>query len=92
MDRDGSQAQDPVLAKRARILHWTEVGQRVAYVCFALSVVVFVIAFIAQFPPWTVSVIVGLIVVGSVVFIPAVILGHAAKAADREDRGETSHY
>lgn len=52
----------------------------------------FVIAFIAQFPPWTVSVIVGLIVVGSVVFIPAVILGHAAKAADREDRGETSHY
>mgnify|MGYP000957836365 CR=1 FL=1 len=32
MDRDGSQAQDPVLAKRARILHWTEVGQRVARV------------------------------------------------------------
>ena len=40
MDRDGSQAQDPVLAKRARILHWTEVGQRVAYLCFALSVTV----------------------------------------------------
>ncbi len=83
---------DPVLIRRAAILRWSDLGQRVAYLCFGASVVLFVVAVIAQVPPGTGTVIVGLLVVGSVIFIPAVILGYAAKAADKEDRGEKFGY
>lgn len=83
---------DPVLARRAAILHWSDLVQRIAYMCFGASVVIFVVAFVAQFPTWTVTAVVALLVVGSVLFIPAVVLGYAAKAADKEDRGERSHY
>lgn len=79
---------DPVLAKRAAILHWSAVGQRIAYMCFGASVVIFVVAFIAQFPTWMVTLIVALLVVGSVVFIPAVIFSYGAKAADKEEAGQ----
>ena len=72
---------DPVVIRRAAILHCSDLAQRVAYLCFGLSVVVFVVAFIAQFPAWTVTTIIGLMVVGSVLFVPAVVLGYAAKAA-----------
>ncbi|UDY37299.1 hypothetical protein [Dermatobacter hominis] len=84
------QPVDPVLARRAAVLRWSDLGQRVAYLCFGLAVVVFVVAFIAQFPAWTVVVIVGLMAVGSVLFVPAVIFGYAAKAAEKEERGESS--
>lgn len=83
---------DPVVMRRAAILKWSDLGQRVAYLCFAASMVVFVIGFITQFPAWVVTVIVALLVVGSVIFIPAVILGYAAKAADKEERGEKFGY
>ena len=86
------QPLDPVLVRRAAVLRWSDLGQRVAYLCFGLAVVVFVVAFIAQFPAWTVVVIVGLMAVGSVLFIPAVIFGYAAKAAEKEERGEGSGY
>jgi hypothetical protein len=90
--RSPEDPSDPVLVKRAAVLRWSELGQRVAYLCFGLAVVVFVVAFIAQFPPWTVAVIVGLLAVGSVVFIPSVIFHYAAKAAEKEERGEGSGY
>ncbi|MBS1837505.1 MAG: hypothetical protein JST64_07390 [Actinobacteria bacterium] len=83
---------DPVLARRAAILKWSDLAQRVAYVCFGASIVVFVIAFVAQFPTWTVTTVVALLAVGSILFIPAVVLGYAAKAADKEDRGEKWGY
>jgi hypothetical protein len=54
--------------------------------------VLFVIGFIAQFPTWLVTVVVALMVVGGIVLIPAIILGYAAKAADKEDRGEPWSY
>lgn len=83
---------DPILAKRAAILRRSGLAQRVAYLCFGASIVVFVIAFIAQFPAWMVTAVIGLLAIGSVLFIPAVILGYAAKAADKEDRGEKWGY
>lgn len=91
-ERPAPEQTDPVLVRRAAIIRWSDLGQRVAYLCFGLSVVVFVVAFIAQFPAWTVTTIVGLLVVGSVLFIPAVIFSYAAKAADKEDRGEKFGY
>jgi hypothetical protein len=83
---------DPVLARRERIRRLCDLGQRVGYSCFALAVVLFVVAFIAQFPSWLVTVIIAAMVVGSLVLAPAIVLGYGVKAADAEDRGEKFGY
>lgn len=83
---------DPVLERRERIRRWSELGRRVGYGSFALAVVLFVVAFVAQFPGWLVSLVIGALVVGSVTLPPAIVFGYGVKAADAEDRGEPFGY
>ena len=78
--------------RRTAILRWCDLGQRFGYLCFGGAVLLFVVGFVVQFPAWLVDVIIGLMVVGSIVLLPAIILGYAAKAADKEERGEPSRY
>ena len=87
-----SDPTDPVLVRRAAVLRWCDLGQRAGYLCFGASVVLFVIGFVIQFPGWLVTVIIVLMVAGSVVLLPAIILGYAAKAAEKEERGEKFGY
>lgn len=79
-------ADDPVLARRARIARFVGIGQRVGYSAFALAVVVFVIGFAVGFSPAAVAVIVAALVLGSVVLAPAIVFGYGVKAAEREER------
>ncbi len=83
---------DPVLARRERIRTLSDLGQRVGYSCFAIAVVLFVIAFIAQFPSWLVTVIIAAMVVGSLVLAPSIVFAYGVKAADADDRGEKFGY
>jgi hypothetical protein len=83
---------DPVLERRAKLLRMTKVGQRFGYGCFGLAMVLFVIALATQLPTWLVTLIMVLMVAGSVVLLPAIILSYGAKAADKEDRGEPFSY
>jgi hypothetical protein len=82
-----SNDNDPVLARRARLARLAETGQRVGYGCFGVAIVVFVIGAIRGFSDVTVTVVVTALAVGSVTLAPAIVLGYAAKAADREERG-----
>ena len=82
----------PVLRHRARVVRLSSLGRRVGYLCFAGSMAVFFVGLALQFPVWTVTTIVALMLVGSVVLVPAIILGYGAKAADKEDRGEPWSY
>ncbi len=83
---------DPVLERRERIRRWSDLGKRVGYSCFAVAVVLFVVAFIAQFPSWLVTLIVAAMVLGSIALPPAIVFGYGVKAADAEDRGEPFGY
>lgn len=83
---------DPVLERRERIRRWSDLGKRIGYSCFAAAVVLFVVAFIAQFPSWLVTMIVAAMVLGSIVLPPAIVFGYGVKAADAEDRGEPFGY
>lgn len=83
---------DPVLARRERIRRLAELGQRIGYSCFALAVVLFVVAFIVQFPAWLVTIIIAAMVVGSLVLAPSIVFAYGVKAADAEDRGEKFGY
>jgi hypothetical protein len=86
------QHEDPVLRRRTQVLRLTSLGQRFGYACFAMAMVLFFVGLVAQFPQWTVTTIVVLIVGGSVVLLPSIIFSYAAKAADKEDRGEPFGY
>ena len=83
---------DPVLARRERIRMLSDLGQRVGYSCFALAVVLFVVAFIAQFPSWLVAVIIAAMIVGSLVLRRRSSSWYGVKAADVDDRGEKFGY
>ena len=77
---------DPVRARRARIARAVEVAQRVGYGLFGVAVVGFVVGFAVGFDGAHVAVVVTALLVGSAVLAPAIVLGYAVKAAEREDR------
>lgn len=79
-------AADPVRARRARIARAVEVAQRLGYALFGVAVVAFVVGFATGFDGVTVTIVVAALLVGSVVLAPAIVLGYAVKAAEREDR------
>ena len=79
-------SRDPVRAQRIRIARAAALGQRVGYGLFGVAVVAFVVGAIAGFSGAVVALVVATLVVGSVVLAPAIVLGFAARAAEREDR------
>jgi hypothetical protein len=81
-----SGAVDPIAARRARFARLAELGQRTGYACFAVAMAVFFVGVVADFTGPIVGVVVAALVVGSIVLAPAIILGYAVKAAEREDR------
>ena len=78
--------RDPTLAKRARIAHLVELGQRVGYSLFGIAIVAFVLGFAAGFDGVVRTVIVASLVVGSIILAPAIVFGYGVKAAERDDR------
>jgi hypothetical protein len=68
------------------MLRLAEAGQRAGYACFGLAVVVFTVGAIRGFTSLSVTVVVAALVAASVTLAPAIVLGYAAKAAEREER------
>lgn len=83
---------DPVLERRERIRKLCELGSKIGYSCFGVAMLLFVVAFIADFPSWIVTIIIAAMVLGSVTLLPAIVFGYGVKAADAEDRGEKFGY
>jgi hypothetical protein len=77
---------DPVRARRKQIAHWTLIANRVGYLLFALAIALFVIAFAVGFSSTMSTLIIASLVSGSILLAPAIVLGYAVKAAERDDR------
>jgi hypothetical protein len=77
---------DPVRARRAQLARLADLGQKLGYGLFAAAIVAFVVAAVVGFSGAWVAVIVGAMVTGSIVLAPAIVVGFAARAAEREDR------
>jgi hypothetical protein len=90
--QDDGSGTDPVIVRRERIRRLVEFGRRIGYSCFATAMVLFVAAFLLDFPSALVSIIVGCLVVGTITLPPAIVFGYGIKAADAEDRGEKFGY
>lgn len=79
-------AADPVRQQRARVAQLAAVGKRVGFALFGGAMVVFVVGLLTTFSDAVADTVVACLVVGSVVLAPAIILGYATKAAERQDR------
>lgn len=73
-------------ARRRRIAHWTLLANRIGYLMYAAAIALFVMAFAFGFKGLLVTLITVFLIVGSVLLAPAIILGYAIKAAERDDR------
>jgi hypothetical protein len=78
---------DPVLVRRARIARAVSVGQRVGYGLFGVAVVAFFYGLATDFTGGVGTTIIAALLVGSLILAPAIVLGYAVKAAEREDQG-----
>jgi hypothetical protein len=77
---------DPVRARRAQWAKAASIGQRVGYTLFLAAVVGFFTGLVVGWSGTFSSIIVGCLVGGSLFLAPAIVLGYAVKAAEREDR------
>ena len=77
---------DPVRARRARVARASLLANRIGYLFFAVAVAVFIIGFAVGFTGAIVVIVVTALVVGSLLLAPAIVLGYAIKAAERDDR------
>jgi uncharacterized membrane protein YidH (DUF202 family) len=77
---------DPVRARRRTVARWTRRANRLGYLCFGVAIATFVIGFIVSFNAAVSAIVIASMIVGSVLLAPAIVLGYAVKAAERDDR------
>ena len=85
-------ADDDVLRHRAALARWSALGKRVGYSLYGVAIVLFVVGFAASYRTWMTTTIIACMVVGGIILVPAIVLAYGIKAAEREERGEASHY
>ena len=82
-----NQPQDPILRSRERARSLANLGKRCGYGCFGAALIVFLFHYYIEGSSVLTSITVALLIIGSLILAPAIILGYAANAADREDQG-----
>ena len=82
-----NQPEDPILRSRERARSLANLGKRCGYGYFGAAVIVFLFHYYIEGSSVLTSITVALLIIGSLILAPAIILGYAANAADREDQG-----
>ncbi len=76
---------DPVRARRAQVAKWNGVATRVGYALFGIAMIIFFVALATDFSSGKVTIITTSPIVGSVLLAPAIVVGYAVKAAEKDD-------
>ena len=76
---------DPVRRRRAAAQRMASIASRAGYALIAVAVVVFFFAFVTGFDATMAAIITTALIVGCVLLAPAIIVGYAVKAAERDD-------
>ncbi|HRE00315.1 MAG TPA: hypothetical protein PLV68_03395 [Ilumatobacteraceae bacterium] len=82
-DRNGP--PDPVRARRARVAKWNGIVTRVGYALFGIAMVLFFVALATGFNSTMGTLIAACLIVGSILLAPAIVIGYAVKAAEKDD-------
>ena len=79
-------SDDPVLVRRERWRRLASIGQAVGYGLIVIAVVAFGFGLVAGFNTAVTTVVTACLVATTFVLAPAIVIGYAVKAAEREDR------
>ena len=85
-DPADSPAHDPVRARRRAIARWNRLASRGGYLFLLAALIAYGTALATGFTDTMATIIIACLIVGSVLLAPAIIIGYAVKAAEREDR------
>ena len=77
---------DPIRRRRKIISIWNRRALRLGYLCFGISIVAVGVGLLWRFTPLIGSVATAALIIGSILLAPAIVLGYAVKAAERDDR------
>lgn len=77
---------DPVLIQRAKVARVASIGQRLGFLIYGVDLVLFFIALVVGFRGPLASAVTVLLIAGSAVLLPSILLAYTVRAADREDR------
>ena len=77
---------DPVREQRARVDRWASLGRSVGLITYAVATVLVLVGVLTSFTSTLATVVTALLIGGSVVLAPAILMGYAVRAAERDDR------
>lgn len=84
-----SEINDPVAERRADIARKAGMARRIGYSMWLVAVVLFFVALVGGFSSGAMAqAIVILIIAGSVLLLPAIIIGYGVNAATRDENRE----
>lgn len=84
---DDQELDDPVRRRRRSIAVWTRRANRAGYLFFGVAIVVFIVALATGFSGAMATIVTASMIIGSILLAPAIVLGYAVKAAEKEDPG-----
>ncbi len=79
---------DPLLSKRRLVSRFVKIGKRIGYSLWLVAIILFFALFATDFDGPLVTVVITTLIVGSVIFLPSIVLSYAVRAAEREDRAQ----
>jgi hypothetical protein len=79
-------AADPVRQQRARVARHTKTAKRVGYGLWLLAIIGYFVGLLTRFTDPLATGVIAALIVGCVILAPAIILGYAVNAAERDDR------
>ena len=77
---------DPIRHRRDIISIWTKRAKSVGYLCFGAAIIAVAVGLLWRFPPLIGQIATSSLVIGSILLAPAIVLGYAVKAAEKEDK------
>jgi hypothetical protein len=77
---------DPVRARRAQVARAVKAAKRVGYLLLLAAIVAVVVGLATDLTGTITAIAAACLVAGAVLLAPAIVLGYAVNAAEREDR------
>ena len=78
-------SEDPILARRAQMGRLAGTARRIGWALFAVAVLAFIAGVIIGLSVAFVVVVMVALVAGSVLLLPAIVIGFGVSAADRDE-------
>ena len=64
---------------------WNQLATRVGYLLYLVAIVTFFVAVLTEFTSGKVTIITTTMIAGSLLLAPAIVIGYAVKAAEKDD-------